>query len=58
MNRIKTLIIAQMVLFLCLLSPAMAAREVASGQPVSASLVTCELSPRFMVKVKTSPNVW
>ena len=33
MNRIKALIIAQMVLFLCLLNPAVAAREVASGQP-------------------------
>ena len=33
MNRIKTLIIAQIVLFLYLLSPAMAAREVASWQP-------------------------
>ena len=33
MNRIKALIIAQMVLFLCLLNPAVAAREVASWQP-------------------------
>ena len=33
MKRIKVLIIAQMVLFLCLLNPAVAAREVASGQP-------------------------
>ena len=33
MNRIKALIIAQIVLFLCLLNPAVAAREVASWQP-------------------------